>query len=84
MLKCDFENCKYCADGNCISQKKYDTCDYTKMVRKKEIMCEVLSIQGVESIWSSDQVFQKWLERGINCVRELDKLGEQEIMSGQN
>ncbi len=83
MLKCNFENCKYCVAGNCISQKEYDACDYAEMARKKEIMCEVLSVQGVKSIWSSDQAFRGWLERGINCVRELDKLGEQKIISEQ-
>lgn len=80
MSECNFKNCKYCVESNCISKKEYDTCDYAKMMEKKEIMCDILSAQGAASVLSSNQSFREWLARGINCVRELDRLSEHKLL----
>ena len=34
--KCDFKNCKYYQDGNCIKQTEYDRCKYREF-REEEI-----------------------------------------------
>lgn len=26
--QCDFENCKYCFDGNCMKKSEYERCEY--------------------------------------------------------
>lgn len=40
---CSFKNCKYCSDGNCTNQSKYENCDY-KML-KDEFLSGQLALQ---------------------------------------
>ena len=74
MQSCELRNCKYCVKDQCTSEKENRICDYADMMRKKEIMYEVLTKQGAESVLANDQKFKEWLERGIACVRRLDEL----------
>lgn len=76
---CELTNCKYCVKGQCMSKEENNKCIFADFVRKKDIMCEVLTKQGADSILASDQAFKEWLERGIDCVRRLDELAEKDL-----
>ena len=62
--RCNFNNCRYCFDGNCYSADKYENCKLTDL--HYQIAKLTVDLDNAKQEWIS--VEERLPESGVHCI----------------